>query len=76
MTSALTLIADAAADYVGSRSAAQFRREVAAGVWPQPITKGSRPERWSAYQLDEALRGGTKAKDSAVAELDMALGLR
>ncbi len=75
MTSALTLIADAAADYVGSRSAAQFRREVAAGVWPAPITRRSRPERWSTYQLDEALRGGAKAEDSAVAELDRALGL-
>ena len=40
-----------------------------------PITRRSRPERWSTYQLDEALRGGAKAEDSAVAELDRALGL-
>ncbi len=75
MTRALTLIAEEAADYVGCRNAAQFRREVAYGVWPKPIAKRSRPQRWSTYALDEALRGSAKIDDGAVLELDRALGL-
>ena len=46
---------DKAAAYVGCRSADQFRREVAQGIWPRPIAPRSRPQRWSIFQLDKAL---------------------
>lgn len=50
-----TLTADQAAEYVDCVSAAQFRREVAQGVWPPPIAKYSRPQRWSRFHLDARL---------------------
>jgi hypothetical protein len=52
--------AELAAKHVGCSSAAQFRREVKQGVWPGPITKRSRPQRWSVPQLDAVLRGETE----------------
>ena len=44
-----------AARYVGCQTVAQFEREVAAGVWPQPFSKNTRPKRWDIEALDAAL---------------------
>jgi len=53
----MALTVEEAAHYVGCRSSRQFRSEVAQGIWPKPIAPNSRPQRWSLFQLDQALRG-------------------
>jgi|APSaa5957512535_1039671.scaffolds.fasta_scaffold127050_2 hypothetical protein len=74
---ARTIIADEAAEYVGCKSTPQFRREVAEGVWPEPIAKKSRPQRWSTFSLDQRLHGGVVQDDNTIVEeLDMELGLK
>ena len=55
----MALTVEESAHYVGCRSTQQFRREVKAGIWPQPIAPRSRPQRWSVFQLDSALHGPT-----------------
>mgnify|MGYP006894117313 CR=1 FL=1 len=72
----LTLTAELAAEYVGCRSAAQFRREVKAGLWPQPCFARSRPQRWSRTQLDGKLTGGDRPEhNSPLDNLERMLGL-
>ena len=56
----MALTVEEAANYVGCRSIRQFRSEVAQGIWPKPIAPNSRPQRWSLFQLDQALRGQTQ----------------
>ena len=75
MSDSLTLPADESARLVGCRSVAQFRREVAAGVWPVPMTKNSRPQRWSRAELEMASRGNIHGEE-CVDDLDRALGLK
>ncbi|MGF7213617.1 hypothetical protein GGE65_008263 [Skermanella aerolata] len=71
-----TLTAELAAEYLGCRSAGQFRREVAAGIWPQPLLKQSRPQRWSIQELERALRPDRGGKaNSALASLERRLGI-
>jgi hypothetical protein len=71
-----TLTADLAAEYLGCRSVAQFRREVAAGIWPQPLLKQSRPQRWSIQELERALRPNQDGKAKpALANLERRLGI-
>ena len=41
-----------AAEYVGCRDTAQFRREVSRGIWPKSIAPG----RWSREALDLRIR--------------------
>ena len=53
----MAMTVDEAAKYVGCRSTRQFRSEIAQGIWPKPIAPKSRPQRWSLFQLDQALRG-------------------
>ena len=53
----VALTVEEAAHYVGCWSTPQFRREVKSGIWPRPIAPNSRPQRWSIFQLDQALRG-------------------
>lgn len=72
----LTLTAELAAEYVGCRSAAQFRREVKAGRWPKPCFGNSRPQRWSREQLDGELTGGRgDAHNPHLAELERNLSI-
>lgn len=47
------LRADQAAAYLGV-SADTFKAEVAAGMWPQPIRRGSRTLTWDRQALDKA----------------------
>ena len=71
-----TLTADMAASYLGCRSAAQFRREVKAGLWPQPKFGTSRPQRWSVEQLEGVLKEERgEAHNPAVNELERFLGI-
>lgn len=71
-----TLTAEQAAEYLGCRSAAQFRREVAAGVWPKPLVASSRPQRWSIAELESALRPDRSTEQSsAVVNLERRLGI-
>ncbi len=44
-----------AAGYVGCQTIEQFEREVAAGIWPQPFSKNTRPKRWDIDALDAAM---------------------
>jgi|GEM_PF-5526839 hypothetical protein len=53
----MAMTVEEAAHYVGCRSPRQFRSEVVQGIWPKPIAPNSRPQRWSLFQLDQALRG-------------------
>ena len=77
LLSPVALTAEQAAKYVGGRNAAQFRREVKAGIWPAPITATSRPRRWSRMQIDERLRGVEKTDtiDPDVAALNKRFGV-
>lgn len=71
-----TLTAELAARYLGCRSAAQFRREVAAGIWPKPLLKQSRPQRWSVEELERALRPGRPGeRNPALDRLERKLGI-
>jgi hypothetical protein len=72
-----TLTADEAAKYIGCKSAAQFRREVKAGIWPEPIAPDSRPQRWSIPQLDAALSGGSNGAqiDPHVSAFEKRMGM-
>ena len=71
-----TLTAELAAEYLGCRSAAQFRREVAAGIWPKPLLMKSRPQRWSIEELERALRPKRDGKPSpALDSLERRLGI-
>jgi hypothetical protein len=72
-----TLTAKLAADYLGCRSPAQFRREVAAGIWPKPLLTKSRPQRWSIEELESALRpaGRTGERSPALDRLERKLGI-
>ena len=71
------LTVEQAAKYVGAKSSRQFRREVGRGIWPQPIARFSRPQRWSTIQLEKAL-GGAAVNDNVAPELnklEQALGI-
>lgn len=73
-----TLTTAQAATYLGCKSVRQFRREVSAGIWPAPIAKASRPQRWSTAQLDKVLeadRNSASITEKAVADLDSRFGL-
>ncbi|MBF0622904.1 MAG: hypothetical protein HQL54_13365 [Magnetococcales bacterium] len=61
--------------YVGCRSVNQFRSEVKQGVWPEPLAKHSRPQRWSREQLDATISGRPPAQLDEVALIDRALGI-
>ena len=68
------LTVDEAAKYVGAKSVRQFRREVNRGIWPQPIARFSRPQRWSTIQLEQAL-SPSNDNDSELNKLEQALGI-
>ena len=73
----LTLETRAAAEYCGCKNAAQFRREVKAGIWPGPAITTSRPQRWLTADLDQSLRSEANRAtiDDYSIEIDKALGL-
>ena len=64
-----------AAKYVGAKSVRQFRREVGRGIWPQPIARFSRPQRWSVLQLEKALGAVNDNVDPELNKLEQALGI-
>ena len=71
-----TLTADMAASYLGCRSAAQFRREVKAGLWPPPKFGNSRPQRWSIEQLDGVLKTPKgEEHDPHLSQIESILGI-
>ena len=74
----MALTVEEAANYVGCRSTQQFRREVKAGIWPRPIAPNSRPQRWSIFQLDAALTGGSNSPqtDPHLAAFEKRMGMR
>ena len=55
------LTPEEAAEYVGCKNVAQFRREVAKGVWSKPKVANSRPQRWSRLDLDRDLDSSRSA---------------
>ncbi len=69
------LTASQAAKYVGCKNARQFRREVGRGIWPAPIARFSRPQRWSKHHLDRAMGALDEAKDPQLLKLEQALGM-
>ena len=73
----MALTVEEAANYVGCRSAQQFRREVKAGIWPRPIAPNSRPQRWSLFQLDAVLHGPKRdnQKDPILAAIEKRRGI-
>jgi hypothetical protein len=64
-----------AAKYVGAKSVRQFRREVNRGIWPQPIARFSRPQRWSVLQLEKALGPVNDNADPEIVKLEQTLGM-
>ena len=64
-----------AAKYVGAKSVRQFRREVNRGIWPQPIARFSRPQRWSVLQLEKALGPVNDNVDPEIVKLEQTLGM-
>ena len=74
----MAMTVEEAAHYVGCRSTQQFRREIKAGIWPRPIVPNSRPQRWSKFQLDAALTGGSKETqtDPHLAAFEKRMGMR
>ncbi|MBF0247046.1 MAG: hypothetical protein HQL36_03080 [Alphaproteobacteria bacterium] len=75
MTDKKALTTAEAAAYVNAASPAQFLREVRQGVWPGPLTKNSRPQRWSRAALDACLDGGIMQQNQQEHALDKELGL-
>jgi len=75
MSDSKVLTAEQAAEYVGCKNARQFRREVGRGIWPTPIARFSRPQRWSKQHLDRAMGALDEAKDPQLLKLEQALGM-
>lgn len=76
------LTASEAAAYVGCRSAATFRREVARGIWPPPLplaglSGGRKRQVWDLLALDtriDDLTGHAPAANDIDLDWEMGLG--
>lgn len=81
MPAPLTLRPEEAAQLVGcvdddgKPRVDQFRREVKRGIWPQPLIKDSRPQRWSRVELERKLLGNASENDPALRRLEKNLGV-
>lgn len=71
----LTWTAEEAAEVLGYPDAAAFRRAVNRKVFPGPVDTKAKPQRWSRFALEDALRPKAARRDDGESYLDKQLGL-